>query len=137
MNDISKVQLLLNQIEKEKDLSQKVEEIVLKNFPKIGSNAINLLKEKKLHKIIVEKDLELWEVEGRSKSYIIIDDNFCECTDFQIRVLKRRQKQLCYHLLTKIVGKTLKLYDIKRISNEDYSNLIDSKIKKKILSYIF
>ena len=131
MNDISKVQLLLNQIEKEKDLSQKVEEIVLKNFPKIGSNAINLLKEKKLHKIIVEKDLELWEVEGRSKSYIIIDDNFCECTDFQIRVLKRRQKQLCYHLLTKIVGKTLKLYDIKRISNEDYSSLIDSKIKNK------
>lgn len=130
LSDNQKLLNLLNHIDNEKGLSETVEKFILKTYPKIGKSAIKLLREKKLHKIIVEKDLELWEVEGRSKSYLLIEDNFCECTDFQIRVLKRREKLLCYHLLTKIIGKKLRIYNIKRISNEDYAKLINSKIEK-------
>ncbi|MHA1397010.1 MAG: hypothetical protein ACTSSF_04825, partial [Candidatus Heimdallarchaeaceae archaeon] len=56
---------------------------------------------------------------------------FCECADFQVRVLKRREKNLCYHILAKIIGEKLGLFDVKRLSSEDYSEMIELKIKSK------
>jgi len=84
--------------------------------------------EKKLHKLYLTEDMVLWEVEGRSRNYIIIEDNFCECTDFQVRVLGREEKSLCYHLLAKIIGEKLELFDSKELTDEEYDKMLESRM---------
>jgi len=118
-------------LEKENSLSLNLEKAVNKKYKKMGGNAIKLLKQKKLHKLLIQDELVFWEVEGRQKHYIILDNFFCECADFQVRVLKRREKNLCYHILAKIIGEKLGLFDVKRLSSEDYSEMIELKIKSK------
>ena len=127
-DDNEKLELLLELIKKEGKLSEITENEIMSLFENRGEKAINILKEQKLHKHILNEKLAIWEVEGKSQNYLIINDAFCECTDFQIRVLSRGEKTLCYHLLAKIMGENLHLYNIKKISNKEYDELILSRI---------
>ena len=120
-DDNEKLELLLELIKKEGKLSEITENEIMSLFENRGEKAINILKEQKLHKHILNEKLAIWEVEGKSQ-------NYCECTDFQIRVLSRGEKTLCYHLLAKIMGENLHLYNIKKISNKEYDELILSRI---------
>ncbi|MEE9410638.1 MAG: hypothetical protein V3V41_06895 [Candidatus Heimdallarchaeota archaeon] len=119
---------LIPLIKDEGKLSEVAENEIISFFDSRGEKATKVLREKKLHKLVLNNDMAIWEVEGKNKTYTIIADNYCECTDFQIRVLGRGDKKLCYHLLAKIIGELLKIYDSKKITSEEYDKLLDSKI---------
>ena len=126
--DEQKLEKLLKLIEKDEGLSKIIEKTILEYFDLRGEKAVNILKEKKLHKLVLNQDLFLWEVEGKSKNYLIINSSFCECPDFQIRVLGREEKLICYHLLAKIIGEELNLYDSREISETEYEKILESRI---------
>jgi predicted nucleic acid-binding Zn finger protein len=128
LSDNKKLEKLFSLIKKEEELSEIAENEIISLFESKGEKAAKILKEKKLHKLVLDEDMVLWEVEGRSKNYIIIDDNFCECTDFQVRVLGRDEKTLCYHLLAKIIGDKFELYDSKTLTDEEYDKLLESRL---------
>jgi len=119
---------LLKLIKNEEEFSEVIENEIISYFESRGEKAAKVLKEKKLHKLILDTDTSIWEVEGKSKNYTIIEDNFCECTDFQIRVLNRGERLFCYHLLAKIIGEKLKIYDTRELTDEEYNEFLESKI---------
>ena len=126
--DEQKLKKLMKLIEKEEGLSEITENEILSYFNLRGEKAVKTLKEKKLHKLVLNKNLFFWEVEGKSKNYLIINSTFCECKDFQIRVLGREEKSICYHLLAKIIGERLNLYDSREISEIEYEKILESRI---------
>ena len=130
ISDDDKLNKLLKLIEAEGALSEIAENEIISSFESRGEKAVKALRENKLQKLILNERIAIWEVEGTSGSYILIDNNYCECKDFQIRVLRRGEKTLCYHLLAKIIGEELHNYSLKKISNEAYENLIKSKISE-------
>ena len=119
---------LLKLIKDEKNLSEVVENEIISSFESRGEKAAKVLKEGKLHKLILNSNASIWEVGGKSKNYTIIEDNFCECTDFQIRVLNRGERLFCYHLLAKIIGEKLNIYTTRELTDEEYNQLLESKI---------
>ena len=119
---------LFKLIRNEKEFSEVIENEMISCFESRGENAAKVLKENKLHKLMLDSKTSIWEVEGRSKNYTIIENNFCECTDFQIRVLNRGERLFCYHLLAKIIGEKLNIYDVRGLTDEEYNELLKSKI---------
>ncbi|NPD89371.1 MAG: hypothetical protein HGN29_11660 [Asgard group archaeon] len=128
LSDNEKLTKLISLLKKEEELSEIAENEIISVFNSRGEKAAKILKEKKLHKLVLSNDMEFWEIEGKSKKYIIIDENFCECTDFQVRVLGREEKTLCYHLLAKIIGEKFELYDSKELTDEEYDQLLESRL---------
>ena len=126
--DEQKLEKLMKLIEQEEGLSEITENEILAHFELRGEKAVKILKENRLHKLLLSKNLFLWEVEGKSKNYLIINSTFCECRDFQIRVLGREEKSICYHLLAKIIGEKLKLYDSRKLSEIEYEKILESRI---------
>lgn len=123
----AKLDVLMKLIQDEGELSEIAENEMISLFENRGEKAFDVLKKNKLHKYVLNEKLAIWEVEGKSQNYLIIDENFCECTDYQIRVLSRGEKTLCYHLLAKIVGEKLHHYNIKKLTTEEYEELISSR----------
>lgn len=122
-----KLDKLIKLVQKEGHLSEIAENEMISLFENKGEKAFKVLNENKLHKYVLNEKIAIWEVEGKSKNYLIIEDNFCECTDYQIRVLSRGEKTLCYHLLAKIIGDMLHHYNIKKLSAKEYDDLILSR----------
>jgi len=116
---------------KEKGLTEAVENEILAYFGDKGSKVVDVLKNKRLYKLSITKKLNLWLVGGKDKDYLIIDNNFCECHDFQIRVLMKRERNYCYHLLAKIIGEALKIYDTRVMTAEEYEKLIEKKVEQR------
>ncbi len=125
-----RLEKLIQLIKQEGTFSEIFENEVIDLFDDRGEKAVKVLRDKKLHKLFLNDKIAIWEVEGKSSNYLIIDNSFCECTDFQIRVLSRGEKTICYHLLAKIIGEEFQIYNMKKISNEDYDKLLMSRIKK-------
>ncbi|MHA1344919.1 MAG: hypothetical protein ACTSVO_08080 [Candidatus Heimdallarchaeaceae archaeon] len=130
-SDEKKLTELLTIIGKEKRLTEVLENEILSIFNTRGENAIKVLKENNLKKLILDEIISIWEIMGRSKTYIVIENNFCECTDFQFRVLRKGQKTLCYHLLAKIIGERLEIFDIRHLSTDEYDKMLEKRIKNR------
>ena len=130
LSDNEKLVQLIKLIKAEGNLSEITENEIISLFESRGEKAVKTLRENKLHKLILNEDIAIWEVEGSTGRYILIDNNYCECKDFQIRVLSRGEKTLCYHLLAKIIGEELQHYNLKKISNEEYDQLLNDRINE-------
>ncbi len=129
--DEKKLAELLAIIGKEKSLTEVLENEILSVFNSRGENAVKVLKENNLQKLILDEDISIWEVKGRSTTYIVIENSFCECTDFQFRVLRKGQKTLCYHLLAKIIGEKLEVFNTRYLSSDEYNQILEQRIKNK------
>ncbi|MHA1687319.1 MAG: hypothetical protein ACTSYD_13090 [Candidatus Heimdallarchaeaceae archaeon] len=134
-NSLSKVDAVLQQIialiKKSGKLNEIAENELLAYFGKRGENAIRALKEKRLVKLVITSKIALWEVSGKQEeSYLIIDNDFCECKDFQIRVIGRGERHYCYHILTKIIGEKTGLYTTKELSPQEYAQMIEKRFER-------
>lgn len=130
LSDNEKLVKLIKLIKEEGTLSDITENEIISLFESRGEKAVKALRENRLHKLILNERIAIWEIEGTSGNYILIDNNYCECKDFQIRVLSRGEKTLCYHLLAKIIGEELQHYNLKKVSDEDYNQIIRDKISE-------
>lgn len=130
-SDDEKLAELLVIIGKGKSLTEVLENEILSVFDSRGENAVKVLKENNLQKLILDENISIWEVKGRSKNYIVIENNYCECTDFQFRVLRKGQKTLCYHLLAKIIGEKLEVFNTRYLSTDEYNRILEQRIKNE------
>ena len=92
ISDNEKLSKLLKLIKAEGTMSEIAENEIISSFESRGEKAVKTLRENKLIKLILNERVAIWEVEGSSGNYILIDNNYCECKDFQIRVLRRGEK---------------------------------------------
>lgn len=66
----------------------------------------------------------LWIVVGRRRDYLVISNFYCNCDDFYLNVVIRRNAFMCYHLLAKQLAEALSIYDTYVVSDEEYEPLI-------------
>jgi predicted nucleic acid-binding Zn finger protein len=50
---------------------------------------------------------EAWIVVGKSRDYRVLSRIYCDCEDFYINVIVKRDADLCYHILAKILAEAL------------------------------
>lgn len=124
------LQQLIAVIKKHKEIDEIVENELLAYLGKQGENVVRILKEQKLIKLELAPKINLWEVIGKRGSYLIIEDYFCECKDFQIRVIGQKKQKYCYHILTKLIGEKTGLYKVRKLTQEEYSQLIEKRLEK-------
>ncbi len=116
-------------LKKEKRLTEILENEIIDAFSLRGEKAIEVIKKNGVKKLIISKNQHIWEVKGSKKPYLIIDSNFCECYDFQIRVINRKELKYCYHLIAKILAEELNIFRTIEISSNEYNNMILERIK--------
>ncbi len=66
----------------------------------------------------------IWIVVGKEKDYLVLSDFYCSCKDFYLNAVIRQKNRLCYHLLAKIIGKALKLYERFTVPDSQFHELI-------------
>ncbi|WP_440060072.1 metal-binding protein [Thermogladius sp. 4427co] len=95
-------------------------------------------------KILVQNaDLNTWVYLGLSNDYVIIPGAYCSCNDFTIRVVGRREKCYCKHLIEQALSERRGLYKVInldslgeyiKILNEVLTQNLTSTLRKKIYS---
>lgn len=50
---------------------------------------------------------EAWIVVGKTRDYRVLSQIYCDCEDFYINVIVKRDADLCYHILAKILADAL------------------------------
>ena len=65
---------IIQLVKQEGTLSAIAENEIIAFFDDGGEKAVKVLKEQKLHKIFLNDKIAIWEVEGKSGNYLIIDN---------------------------------------------------------------
>jgi predicted nucleic acid-binding Zn finger protein len=65
----------------------------------------------------------VWIVVGREKEYFMIPRLYCQCDNFYIRVVIKRETDLCYHLLAQSIAEKLGRYETFEVSDNDFIRL--------------
>ncbi|MHA1409628.1 MAG: hypothetical protein ACTSQY_04855 [Candidatus Odinarchaeia archaeon] len=68
---------------------------------------------------------EAWVVVGKKRDYMIVADFYCNCEDFYLNVVIRKKTKYCYHILSKIIGEALGLFEIIKVEDEKYDMLMN------------
>jgi len=84
----------ISSIKKHIDRSAKT--ITLRN-----TKILEALKLRRYIRVLKTRDdrYSLWVYRGKIRDYIIIRNLYCSCNDFLIRVIGRKEKKACYHLI--------------------------------------
>lgn len=127
--DEENMQKSLFYLRKEKRLTEILENEIIDVFGLRGEKAIEVIKKDGVKKLLISKNQHIWEVKGSKKPYLIIASNFCECYDFQIRVINRKEHKYCYHLIAKILAEELGTFKTREINSNEYNNMILERIK--------
>ncbi|MBD3230694.1 MAG: hypothetical protein GF329_21125 [Candidatus Lokiarchaeota archaeon] len=67
----------------------------------------------------------VWIVSSESRDYYTLDNYFCNCKDFFINVVSRRETKYCKHLIAKLLSISLENYESIEIADDRYRTLID------------
>jgi predicted nucleic acid-binding Zn finger protein len=65
----------------------------------------------------------VWIVVGREKEYFLIPGFYCQCDDFYIRVVIRKETDLCYHLLAQAIAERTGEYETFEVPDSDFIRL--------------
>jgi predicted nucleic acid-binding Zn finger protein len=66
---------------------------------------------------------DAWIVVGKSRDYRVLSQVYCDCEDFYINVIVKREADLCYHILAKILAEALGAFSEIRIDDMRYDAL--------------
>jgi predicted nucleic acid-binding Zn finger protein len=66
---------------------------------------------------------EAWVVVGKTRDYRVLSEIYCDCEDFYINVIVKRNADLCYHILAQILADALNSYSKIRVDDMRYDNL--------------
>lgn len=66
---------------------------------------------------------EAWVVVGKSRDYRVLSELYCDCEDFYINVIVKRDADLCYHILAQILAEALETYSEIRLDDMRYDSL--------------
>lgn len=83
----------------------------------LQNNAVSIQKN-----IFTPSQLVVWTVKGRSNDYLVFPEIFCQCKNFLIDNIYRKQTfGLCKHLLAQKLAESLNTYQINQLKDKDYS----------------
>jgi predicted nucleic acid-binding Zn finger protein len=66
---------------------------------------------------------EAWIVVGKSRDYRVLSKVYCDCEDFYINVIVKRDADLCYHIFAKILAEALGVFSEIRIDDMMFETL--------------
>jgi predicted nucleic acid-binding Zn finger protein len=66
---------------------------------------------------------EAWIVVGKSRDYRVLSQVYCDCEDFYINVIVKRDAALCYHILAKILADALGAFSEIRVDDMMFETL--------------
>jgi predicted nucleic acid-binding Zn finger protein len=66
---------------------------------------------------------EAWIVVGKSRDYRVLSKIYCDCEDFYINVIVKREADLCYHILSKILAEALEAFSEIRVDDMMFETL--------------
>ncbi|MHA1268821.1 MAG: hypothetical protein ACTSPY_03465 [Candidatus Helarchaeota archaeon] len=67
---------------------------------------------------------ELWIITSENRDYYTLHNFFCNCKDFYLKVVLRRESRSCKHLLAKFISIALNNYETIEIDDDRYNSLI-------------
>ncbi|MHA1230573.1 MAG: hypothetical protein ACTSRP_08105 [Candidatus Helarchaeota archaeon] len=68
---------------------------------------------------------EVWIVSSESRDYYTLDDYFCNCKDFFIRIVMRRESKFCKHILAKLFSIAFNNFETIEMDDDRYIALIE------------
>ena len=66
---------------------------------------------------------EAWIVVGKTRDYRVLSQIYCDCEDFYINVIVKRDADLCYHILAKILADALAGFSEIRVDDMMFETL--------------
>jgi predicted nucleic acid-binding Zn finger protein len=115
----------LAELKKERTISGKLLEEFARLFGKRFWQALKVVAERRVKRYTFEPSKRsIWVVVGREKDYLIFSDFYCSCRDFYLNAVVRRRIRYCYHLLAKVIAKSLGIFEALKASDERYGGLM-------------
>jgi predicted nucleic acid-binding Zn finger protein len=66
---------------------------------------------------------DAWIIVGKTRDYRVLSEVYCDCDDFYINVIVKRNASLCYHILAKILAEALGVFSEIRVDDMMYDTL--------------
>lgn len=67
----------------------------------------------------------IWIIASENRDYFTLDNYYCNCKDFFIRIVSRRESNFCKHLLAKSLSLALNHYEVIEIEDDRYNQLME------------
>ncbi|MCF2139017.1 MAG: hypothetical protein K9W44_03060 [Candidatus Lokiarchaeota archaeon] len=97
-----------------------------KTYGKLFFRSLELLQNGavSIHKnIFLPSNLVIWAVQGKSGYYLLYPGIFCQCHNFLLDYIYRKQKfGFCKHLFAQKMAESLNIFKIHEHSDKDYQN---------------
>ncbi|MFW9830297.1 MAG: hypothetical protein ACFFD8_00750 [Candidatus Thorarchaeota archaeon] len=68
---------------------------------------------------------QAWIVVGKSRDYRVLSEIYCDCEDFYINVIVKRNVDLCYHILAKKLAEALNVFGEIHVDDMMFETLRD------------
>jgi predicted nucleic acid-binding Zn finger protein len=115
----------LKSILRDKVISGKALEELAAKYEERFWRALKIVAEHRVKQYVFEPSRRtMWIVVGKEKDYLVLSDFYCSCKDFYLNAVIRQKNQLCYHLLAKIIGKSLNLYERFNVPDSQFPELM-------------
>jgi len=116
---------LVSELEKKGELTGDLKSKFYRAYGERLSKALKAVEEKRVKKyVVIPGVIEEWIVVGKTRDYLVIGDFYCSCNDFYVDVAVRGLVDACYHLLAKEIARVLKRYEVIKVEENEYENLI-------------
>lgn len=122
-----KIDSIISEVEKNKALNGKDLELLAQEYGERFWKAIRAVAERAVNKYIFQPSRQIvWIVVGKTRDYLIsLNDRYCTCDDFYANVVLKEKSDICYHILAKLIGASLNLYNTYAVDDEQYPKLME------------
>jgi len=121
-----KIDSTLNTLLRDRVITGKALEALASTYEERFWRALKIVSERGVKQYVFEPSKRtLWIVVGKEKDYLVLSDFYCSCKDFYLNAVIRQKNQLCYHLLAKIIGKALNVYEKLKVPDSQFPELMD------------
>jgi len=65
----------------------------------------------------------IWIVVGRKREYLVIPKLYCQCDNFYIKAVIKKETDQCYHMVAQSLAETSGIYETFEIPDSDFIRL--------------
>ncbi|MHA1310965.1 MAG: hypothetical protein ACTSWR_06535 [Candidatus Helarchaeota archaeon] len=117
---------ILDEIKKSKTISLNQLQELDRLFDDRFWKGLSLAIQNKVKKYIFKpSNREVWIITSKNRDYLTLDDYFCNCKDFFIKIVLKREAKYCKHLLAKFFSIAFENFETIEIDDDRYINLIE------------
>lgn len=125
MNEGKRLTEIYEEIKREGKLSSDIASLLFKKYGDRFIRALELVNSKRIIKYtFLPSRIERWIVIGKHDKYLVFPRIYCQCNDFYLSVVIRKNIDTCYHLLAQIISEAVGNYEEKIIDDGMYMSFI-------------